>query len=70
MEANTMNPDQIAPLGAIRSGSMLFAITSGVPKYQGVYFVFLTSKSDLIRALSKRPICSLYLTLITAIFLS
>ena len=26
MEANTMNHDQTAPLGAVRSGSILFAI--------------------------------------------
>ena len=26
MEANTMNPDQTAPLGAVRSGSILFAV--------------------------------------------
>ena len=26
VEANTMNPEQTAPLGAVRSGSILFAI--------------------------------------------
>ena len=47
--ANTVDPDQTAPIGAVCSGSTLFAIILNSPVLLGNYLQQTTSADDIFR---------------------
>ena len=49
--ANSVNPDQTAPIGAVCSGSMLFASILNSPVMLGNYLLQTTSADDIFRCI-------------------
>ena len=49
--ANSVNPDQTAPIGAVCSGSMLFASLLNLSVLLGNYLQQTTSKEDIFRCI-------------------
>ena len=49
--ANSVNPDQTAPIGAVCSGSTLFACISNSPVMLGNYLQQTTSADDIFRCI-------------------
>ena len=49
--ANSMDPDQTAPIGAVCSGSMLFASIFNSSVMLGNYFQQITSADDIFRCI-------------------
>ena len=49
--ANSMDPDQTAPIGAFYSGSMLFASILNSPVMLGNYLQQTTSADDIFRCI-------------------
>ena len=47
--ANSVDPDQTAPIGAVCSGSMLFAAILNSPVILGNYLQQTTSAEDIFR---------------------
>ena len=47
--ANSMDPDQTAPIGAVCYGSMLFASLLNSPVILGNYLQQMTSADDIFR---------------------
>ena len=52
--ANSMDPDQIAPIGAVSSGSTLFASIINSSVMLGNYLQQTTSADDIFRCISLR----------------
>ena len=48
---NSLNPDQTAPIGAVRSGSMLFASILNASEMLGNYLQQTTSADDILRCI-------------------
>ena len=49
--ANSVDPDQTAPIGAVCSGSMLFAPTFNLSVMLGTYLQQKTSADDIFRCI-------------------
>ena len=49
--ANSVNPDQTAPIGAVCSGSMLFASILDLSVMLGNYLQQMTSANDIFRCI-------------------
>ena len=49
--ANSVNPDQTASIGAVCSGSMLFASIFNLPVMLGNYLQQTTSADDIFRCI-------------------
>ena len=49
--ANSVDPDQTAPIGAVCSGSTLFASIFNSPVMQGNYLQQMTSEDDIFRCI-------------------
>ena len=49
--ANSMDPDQTAPIGAVSSGSMLFASILNSSVMLGNYFQQMSSADDIFRCI-------------------
>ena len=49
--ANSLDPDQTAPIGAVCSGSMLFASTPNSSVMLGNYLQQMTSADDIFRCI-------------------
>ena len=49
--ANTVDPDQTAPIGAVCSGSMLFASILNTSEMLGNYLQQMTSSDDIFRCI-------------------
>ena len=49
--ANSVDPDQTAPIGAVCSGSTLFASILNSPVMLGIYLQQTTSAEDIFRCI-------------------
>ena len=49
--ANSMDPDQSAPIGAVCSGSMLFASILNLSVMLGIFLQQTTSTDDIFRCI-------------------
>ena len=49
--ANSVDPDQTAPIGAVCSGSMLFAIILNLSVMLGIFLQQTTSADDIFRCI-------------------
>ena len=54
--ANSVEPDQTAPIGAVYSGSMLFASILNLSVMLGNYLQQTTSADDIFRCVFLRPL--------------
>ena len=54
--ANSVNPDQTAPIGAVYSGSTLFASMPNLSKMLGNHLQQTTSADDIFRCIFFLPL--------------